>query len=57
MFTLDSDCINKTTSRREWALYSLQSLSAAKLARIVNQVFTGAMSLFIIRLVRTRKSN
>ena len=46
MFTLDSDCINKTTTRREWALYSLQSLSAAKLARIVNQVLQGDVSLY-----------
>lgn len=46
MFTLDSNYSQKTTGRREWALYSLQGLSAAKLARIVNKILQGDAYLY-----------
>ena len=46
MFTYDSNCSEKATTRREWALYSLQGLSATKLARIINQILQGDASLY-----------
>jgi len=46
MFNYDYDYAEKTTVRREWALYSLQALSAVKLARIVNQILQGEASLY-----------